>query len=74
MTVQYNDLQTNIGVRLMDTPNTIDARFNWWGTTDPNEIRKKVTVVPIDRRIGNVNTSKPLSREQRDSLFSVKGR
>ena len=72
--VQYNDFQANVGIRLINNPNTIDARFNWWGTTDPQKIRKKVVIGPTNRGMGNVNTSEPLSLNQRKSLFPDKRR
>ena len=40
--VNYNELRGNVGIKSLDNPNTIDARFNWWGTESQKEIQTKI--------------------------------
>ena len=41
--IQYNDLARNtFGIGLIDNPNTIDARFNWWGTVEEAQIAARI--------------------------------
>lgn len=40
--VNFNVLEGNIGLGLFQNPNAIDARFNWWGTTDPVQIQDRI--------------------------------
>lgn len=45
LTVNYNQLIGNFAfeIFLSDPPSTIDARFNWWGTTVEQEIQAKIS-------------------------------
>ena len=40
--IQYNEFLTEVGIILWDNPHTIDARFNWWATTDDALIRDRI--------------------------------
>ena len=48
LTINYNEFRFGYGVgdgygiESFDNPNTIDARFNWWGTIDTDEIEKRI--------------------------------
>ena len=41
-TIQYNEFLTEVGIRLRDNPNAIDARFNWWDTEERTAIQEKI--------------------------------
>ena len=40
--IQYNELLTKVGIRLLNNPNPIDARFNAWGSEIRSEIVDKI--------------------------------
>ena len=40
--IQYNEFLTQVGIRLLNNPNPIDARFNWWDTDDRTVIQEKI--------------------------------
>ena len=48
LTINYNEFRFGYGVgdgygiESYDNPNTVDARFNWWGTTDTDEIEERI--------------------------------
>ena len=41
-TVQYNEILTRRGIRMMENPHDIDARFNWWNTDAYALIQEKI--------------------------------
>ena len=41
-TVQYNEFLTQVGISLLDNPNAIDARYNWWNTDERTSIAEKI--------------------------------
>ena len=48
VTINYNELRFGYGVgdgygiESYDNSNAVDARFNWWGTTDTDEIEERI--------------------------------
>ena len=38
----------------MDSPNDVDAAYNWWGTTDPGRIEKYIYDKSEDETLGRV--------------------
>ena len=48
LTINYNEFRfgygigDGYGIESYDNPNTVDARFNWWGTTDGDEIKERI--------------------------------
>ncbi len=40
--IQYNEFLTQLGLILLDNPNAIDARYNWWDTDEHTSIAEKI--------------------------------
>ena len=40
--IQYNEFLTQLGLILLDNPNAIDARHNWWNTDERTSIAEKI--------------------------------
>ena len=40
--LNYNDLRGNFGIESLNNPNTVDARFNWWGTAQEDEVQERI--------------------------------
>ena len=41
-TIQYNEILTRRGVRMIENPHDIDARFNWWDSDARATIQEKI--------------------------------
>ena len=41
-TLQYNEFLTQFGLILLDNPNAIDARYNWWNADERTSIAEKI--------------------------------
>ena len=56
-TISYNNFRNNseYNLRLADTTSSVDATYNWWGTTNTHEINQTIYDFKYDFNLGTVN-------------------